>query len=95
MLINAGFSDAWTDANPSAPGFTCCQDPNLLNQTSKLSQRIDLVMLRGAIDVEEIHLVGDGPADRTPSGLWPSDHAGLAAELDVVPKGKGGQVGED
>src|SRR6516165_546033 len=83
MLIAAGFSDAWKEAHPSAPGFTCCQDPDLLNSTSKLSQRIDLVLLRGAIDVEEIKLVGDSQPDRTPSGLWPSDHAGLAAALEV------------
>jgi endonuclease/exonuclease/phosphatase family metal-dependent hydrolase len=83
MLIVAGFSDAWKEAHPSVPGFTCCQDPDLLNSTSKLSQRIDLVLLRGAIDVEEIKLVGDSQPDRTPSGLWPSDHAGLAAALEV------------
>jgi endonuclease/exonuclease/phosphatase family metal-dependent hydrolase len=83
MLIDAGFSDAWKTAHPSLPGFTCCQDPGLLNPTSTLSQRIDLVMLRGAIGVEEIHLIGDSQADRTtPSGLWPSDHAGLAAALE-------------
>jgi len=26
-------------------------------------------------------MVGDDPADRTPSGLWASDHAGVAVEL--------------
>jgi endonuclease/exonuclease/phosphatase family metal-dependent hydrolase len=82
LLIKAGFSDAWKQAHPSAPGFTCCQDSDLLNPTSKLSQRIDLVMLRGAISVEEIDLIGDTQTDRTKSGLWPSDHAGLAAALE-------------
>jgi len=82
MLIHAGFSDAWKVAHPSAPGFTCCQDPSLLNPTSALSQRIDLVMFRGGIGVEEIHLIGDSQANRTASGLWPSDHAGIAAALE-------------
>ena len=27
--------------------------------------------------------VGDAPVDRTPSGLWPSDHAGVVAHLPV------------
>src|SRR5205085_7514451 len=43
LLIDAGFADAWKEAHPSAPGFTCCQDPDL-RHPSELSQRIDLVM---------------------------------------------------
>jgi endonuclease/exonuclease/phosphatase family metal-dependent hydrolase len=80
-MLNAGFTDAWQSKRPSDPGFTCCQAANLLNATSLLSHRIDLVMLRGAFHVHEISLIGDQPADRTPSGLWPSDHAGIAATL--------------
>jgi endonuclease/exonuclease/phosphatase family metal-dependent hydrolase len=87
-LIDAGFIDAWTEERGSDPGFTCCQDPNLLNAQSKLDKRIDLVLLRGAVDVQDIGLVGANPVDRTPSGLWPSDHAGVAAILDVVPRGR-------
>ena len=29
----------------------------------------------------DISLIGNQPADRTASGLWPSDHAGVAATL--------------
>jgi len=32
-------------------------------------------------EVTACRVVGDRPADRTPSGLWPSDHAGVVAEL--------------
>jgi len=28
-------------------------------------------------------VVGDESADRTPSGLWPSDHAGVVASLTL------------
>jgi endonuclease/exonuclease/phosphatase family metal-dependent hydrolase len=77
-LINAGLTDAWKRGNP---GFTCCQDEDLLNPKSKLSVRIDLVLFRGHFDVEEINLIGDKPHDKTPSGLWPSDHAGITATL--------------
>jgi hypothetical protein len=31
----------------------------------------------------KVHLVGDTPASRTASGLWPSDHAGLVATLGL------------
>jgi hypothetical protein len=40
-----------------------------------------LILFRGAIDVDDVELVGDKQADRTPSGLWPSDHAGVVATL--------------
>src|SRR5262249_10930022 len=77
-LIHAGLTDAW---NPQRPGPTCCQDPKLLNARSQLEHRIDLILFRGAFAVENINLIGNKPSDRTPSGLWPSDHAGIVATL--------------
>ena len=81
-LIAGGLTDAW---NKDDPGFTYGQDPDLLNPDSKLSFRIDLVLYRGGsrwdFDVGNIELVGDKQADKTPSGLWPSDHAGVVATL--------------
>ena len=77
-LIHAGLTDAW---NPQRPGPTCCQDPKLLNARSQLEHRIDLILLRGAFAVENINLIGNKPSDRTPSRLWPSDHAGIVATL--------------
>ena len=80
-IINAGFTDAWQSKRASDPGFTAHQAENLLNPTSLLSHRIDLVLFRGGFGVADINLIGDQPADRTRSGLWPSDHAGVAATL--------------
>jgi endonuclease/exonuclease/phosphatase family metal-dependent hydrolase len=82
-IINAGFVDAWQQARFPDPGFTCCQAPNLLNTISALSHRSDLILFRGAFAVADIHLIGDKPTDRTPSGLWPSDHAGVAATFTI------------
>jgi endonuclease/exonuclease/phosphatase family metal-dependent hydrolase len=79
ILISAGFVDTWSQAHPSNPGFTCCQAPNLLNANSTLTDRIDLVLFRGALAVADVSLVGNQQTDRTPSGLWPSDHAGVLA----------------
>jgi hypothetical protein len=90
-LINAGLTDAW---NPWRPGPTCCQDPNLLNTQSKLDHRIDLILLRGAFAVENINLIGNRPSDRTPSGLWPSDHAGIVATLAGPESQQGNQNGQ-
>jgi endonuclease/exonuclease/phosphatase family metal-dependent hydrolase len=81
--IDAGFTDAWLKARMADPGFACCQNPNLGNATTGLNQRIDLVLLRGIASVSDVRLVGNKPSDKTPSGLWPSDHAGLAMTLRI------------
>jgi endonuclease/exonuclease/phosphatase family metal-dependent hydrolase len=81
--INAGFVDAWSAARGNDPGYTCCQAQDLLNATSSLNQRIDLVLLRGGIGVDGIQVIGDSTGDRTPSGLWPSDHAGVVATREI------------
>jgi endonuclease/exonuclease/phosphatase family metal-dependent hydrolase len=80
-MINAGFTDAWQSKRAPDPGFTCCQAENLLNPASLLNERIDLVLFRGGFAVADISLIGNQQADRTSSGLWPSDHAGVAATL--------------
>ena len=80
-MINAGFTDAWQSKRAPDPGFTAHQAENLLNPTSLLNHRIDLVLFRGGFGVADISLIGNQPADRTSSGLWPSDHAGVAATL--------------
>lgn len=84
LFIDAGFTDAWKQKHPSLPGYTCCQAANLLNPVSALNVRIDLVLTRGAVSVDDIRVVGDRVGDRTSSGLWPSDHAGLVATLRIA-----------
>jgi endonuclease/exonuclease/phosphatase family metal-dependent hydrolase len=88
-FINAGFVDAWPLKRAPDPGLTCCQAANVLNPTSQVDRRIDLVLFRGAFEVLDIRLVGQTPSDRTPSGLWPSDHAGLVATLRIPRTGGG------
>ncbi|MEX0611719.1 MAG: endonuclease/exonuclease/phosphatase family protein [Pirellulales bacterium] len=82
-LIGAGFTDAWSVIHPGDPGYTCCQDANLLNNPSELSQRIDLILYRNGPLALEADIVGEALDDRTPSGLWPADHAGVVATLRV------------
>lgn len=82
-FIEAGFVDAWGLAG-SGPGFSCCHDPDLKNASPALTQRIDFVLLRHDKQPFEVAagLVGDQSADRTASGLWPSDHAGVWATIN-------------
>ena len=75
-----GFADAWRRVHPRDPGFTCCQDADLRNHHSKLDERIDFVFVRGGLSPTAAALVGATRAERV-DGLWPSDHAGVAATL--------------
>jgi endonuclease/exonuclease/phosphatase family metal-dependent hydrolase len=81
-LKDADFIDAWT-IKGKGTGFTCCQADDLLNQDSSLTDRIDLVMFRGNFDAKDIEITGNSQNDRTISGLWPSDHAGVVANLKL------------
>ncbi|MER6995969.1 endonuclease/exonuclease/phosphatase family protein [Streptomyces sp. NPDC000410] len=78
-ILAAGFRDAWTETHPDDPGFTFGQAPDLRNPTSTLRQRIDYVLFRNGPTAVKADLVGEEQSDRTPSGLWPSDHAGVLA----------------
>ena len=84
-LLESGFTDAWSEKHPGADGFTCCQAADLRNLPSALIERIDFVLFRGDFDVRHAALLGAAPGDRTkkPARLWPSDHAGVAATLEL------------
>lgn len=79
----AGYADVWSEIFPSAPGFTCCQAELDNNPVSQLNQRIDLILTLGPVGAQNIALFGANPATRTAHGLWPSDHAGVAAQLVI------------
>jgi len=76
ILTAAGLTDTWAMLNPQDPGLTCCNDADLLNPQPTMYQRVDHVMMRGGTAYRS-KVVGINPADRTPNGLWPSDHAGV------------------
>lgn len=87
QLTTAGFIDLLQrQYGSTAAGYTCCQDdPALRNTSPTLVKRIDYVMVRPAagygLGPFDIEVFGDEPADRTATGMWPSDHAGLLAKL--------------
>jgi endonuclease/exonuclease/phosphatase family metal-dependent hydrolase len=93
-LLSQNFVDTWTRnlvgfINPD--GYTASHDPDLRNTTVKLDHRIDLILVRSnvwlfnrqVIGPVLSFVVGDELRDRTPSGLWPSDHAGVIARLQI------------
>jgi len=81
-LKNEDFIDAWL-LKGKGTGFTCCQADDLLNPNSSLTERMDLVMFRDNFEVKNIKIVGNSQEDRTISGFWPSDHAGIVASLNL------------
>jgi endonuclease/exonuclease/phosphatase family metal-dependent hydrolase len=91
-FTDAGFSDLWALAMPGDPGPTCCQDNDLLNPVSILDRRFDLVFFRDPSPLDGIGLAGDllatrlgaDPSEKTPSNLWPSDHAGVAVTVRPI-----------
>ena len=79
QTLTGSFDDAFS----TGAAATCCQAADLGNATSQLQTRIDVVLFRGFEAVTEAEVVLDEPADRV-GGLWPSDHAGVWAELEAV-----------
>jgi endonuclease/exonuclease/phosphatase family metal-dependent hydrolase len=84
-FIAAGYEDVWSEIFPTQPGYTCCQAQFLDNTVSQLTSRIDLILTLGSVGAQNIALFGADPASKTPGPgrLWPSDHAGVAAQLVV------------
>lgn len=82
ILLSAGYVDVW-QMDSLGTGNTCCQVDDLLNEMSNHSVRIDQIFVRNMELPASVmtHTVGDKPSDRLPSGLWPSDHAGVVAHL--------------
>ena len=82
-LTRAGFKDAWTQAQGRANGFSCCLNSPLANDPPPFpaDHRIDHVLVRGAVRGVRAKVVGTDRRNRTSSGLWPSDHAGVAVSL--------------
>lgn len=87
MFHDAGFGDAWVDAHPDDLGLTYGQEPTLTDPTwpsttTEPIERIDFVLYRGEFTTAYADRVGEELGDMI-DGLWPSDHAGVAATLRV------------
>ena len=81
QFARAGYADIWSLKPGDAAGFTCCQAEGLLNAEPLLFRRID-VILSDVVPLD-VHArrVGTEAENKTSSGLWPSDHAGVLARF--------------
>ena len=82
LLLDAGYIDLW-QMDTSGIGNTCCQDGDILNDVSNLTVRIDQIFVRNLAVPSSVmtYTVGDKSEDKLLSGLWPSDHAGVVAQI--------------
>ncbi len=84
QAIQAGFEDAWTMRRHASKGYTCCFNETLDDFNALLTTRIDHIFIKGnGATVRHVRAwkVGDKVWEMTGSGLWPSDHAGVVAQI--------------
>jgi endonuclease/exonuclease/phosphatase family metal-dependent hydrolase len=82
LPVSAPYSDTWLLRPQDQPGLTCCEDGDLLNVTSEHSRRVDIIFSKSLPDnVNASKVLNTSAGDKTPSGLWPSDHASVDAML--------------
>jgi endonuclease/exonuclease/phosphatase family metal-dependent hydrolase len=82
-MVGAGFRSAYAEANGAEPPVTWpsgLQAPAM--DTDGEPSCLDYVWLRGTVRTTEARLVFDRPAPEDPT-LYPSDHLGVAAHLEI------------
>ena len=92
-----GYVDVWTrnTLRDDLDGFTNPHSTRLDDVEVKLNRRIDFIFMRNVpggsngstVGPVTAFVVGEEQDDRTSSGLWPSDHAGVIARLQLPPAG--------
>jgi endonuclease/exonuclease/phosphatase family metal-dependent hydrolase len=59
---------------------SCCYR-NMFDGSLKFTHTVDHVLTRPRLKTADAFVTGDDPGERTPSGLWPSDHGGVVSTL--------------
>jgi len=86
LIVGSGYPDLWhVRQGPFDPGFTCCHDEVLRNDMAALDERIDHIFTRLPMGSELLPIQSDAVGlrdnEKTASGMWPSDHAGVVTTL--------------
>jgi endonuclease/exonuclease/phosphatase family metal-dependent hydrolase len=85
-FVGSGLTDTWAALHPGEPGLTCCHVPpdSIDNPASALHERVDYVFTGPGIAPVSAELFNIDPTEMT-GGLWPTDHAAIAATLLLEP----------
>jgi Endonuclease/Exonuclease/phosphatase family len=61
---------------------SCCYS-DLFDATQVFDHTVDHVLTNPGLETKEAFVTGDDASERTPSGLWPSDHGGVVSRLEL------------
>jgi Endonuclease/Exonuclease/phosphatase family len=61
---------------------SCCYS-SLFDPTDVFDHTVDHVLTKPALRTHRAYVTGNDPSERTPSGLWPSDHGGVVSTLEI------------
>jgi Endonuclease/Exonuclease/phosphatase family len=74
-FVAAGFRD-------NGAVQSCCY-PNMFDPSLTFTHTVDHVLTRPGLTTKEAYITGNDASERTPSGLWPSDHGGVVSRLEL------------
>ena len=80
-MVSKPYNDVWTLKRNPRPGLTCCEDADLRNSPSGHDRRVDIIYSLEKPEKVKARTLNTKEKDKTPSGLWPSDHATVVARL--------------
>jgi endonuclease/exonuclease/phosphatase family metal-dependent hydrolase len=88
ILTGSGLTDVWTETMPGDPGYTATFGDDLVGPPSELDHTVDYVLRNSGGTLDGVdgagEVVGDEPQDRTSTGWWPSDHAGVFVTVQIT-----------
>jgi Endonuclease/Exonuclease/phosphatase family len=64
---------------------SCCYS-DLFDPTQVFDHTVDHVLTNPELTTKQAYITGDDLSERTPSGLWPSDHGGVVSRLELLKK---------
>jgi endonuclease/exonuclease/phosphatase family metal-dependent hydrolase len=84
-LASFGFRDAWDLVHGSRLANSCCTNQENIKDPppAPFDHHVDHILVKPRMRVLSNRIVGNNPGNRTRSGLWPSDHGGHVARLQI------------
>jgi endonuclease/exonuclease/phosphatase family metal-dependent hydrolase len=64
---------------------SCCYS-DLFDPTQVFDHTVDHVLTKPELTTKRAYITGNDLSERTPSGLWPSDHGGVVSRLELLKK---------
>jgi endonuclease/exonuclease/phosphatase family metal-dependent hydrolase len=61
---------------------SCCYS-DIFDPADVFDHTVDHVLTKPALRTHNAYVTGNDPSERTPSGLWPSDHGGVVSTLHI------------